>query len=152
MDRPGVRGASTTVATSGATGRTAVQTKSSRSGRHAGTVVSAGSPWFVLAQPVGVPGAEGVDLVLRRQVRAGHVVRVADPAVGPRDVHPVLLVGLAPHGGEGVEVVVAALDGIGVHQPRRAHHGAVRGRQAARRTSPHDRSSRAARRSVARAG
>ena len=119
---PPPRGASTTVATSGATaGRRCRRTCRRGRDARAGTAVPARAHRrSCSAQPIGVPVAERVDLVLRRQVRAGHVGRVAHPAMGPGDERPVLVVGLPPDVGQRRRRRSPALDGVLVHQPRRA--------------------------------
>ena len=65
-------------------------------------------------------------------VGTGHVGRAADAELGARAEDAVLLVGLAPHVGQVVDVVVDALLGVLVHQPGRAHQGPVGRRAAAR--------------------
>ncbi len=69
---------------------------------------------------------EGLDLVLAGRVGPGLVGRVGDAELGAGHERGVLLVGLAPHLGERVDVVVDPLDGVLVDEPGGAHQRAVR--------------------------
>lgn len=80
----------------------------------------------VVGQTLDVPADEIVDVVLDRRVRPGHVGRIGCAALRQLHETAVLGVGRLPHLGEGRDVIVDTLDGIGVDEPGGAHDRLVR--------------------------